>query len=292
MRRKIVLHGPSTLTISLPSSWVKKQGLVKGHELLVEEKGEELHIKTDRMPAPHTKEISIEGLKRVGKSAIAASYRQGLDEVALNYTDASYLQTIHEILSKELIGFEVIRQNVQGCTIKDITGHATNELDNVLRKIWILLVDLSTEAHRVLEKGVSAQSMGTMDRTINKFSNYCLRIIGKKYDASGKTMLLYYLVRMLERLGDQYKDMCETHTARNQKITKPLLLLLGKANQQLVSLSTAFYKSELPELEQLFSENKKLAVALSSLNQPAAVYVSSICRDMRDILSIIVEMKL
>ena len=34
-RRKVVKHGPSTLTLSLPTSWVQKHGIKKGTELLI-----------------------------------------------------------------------------------------------------------------------------------------------------------------------------------------------------------------------------------------------------------------
>ena len=55
MRRKIVQHGPATLTLSLPSGWAKKWGIKKGSELEVEELGKELRIKVDKTPATNEK---------------------------------------------------------------------------------------------------------------------------------------------------------------------------------------------------------------------------------------------
>ncbi len=44
MKRKVSLHGPSTLTVSLPSKWVKKYCIKKGDELDIEEKNSTLII--------------------------------------------------------------------------------------------------------------------------------------------------------------------------------------------------------------------------------------------------------
>jgi hypothetical protein len=37
IKRKVILHGPSTLTVSLPSKWVKNHNIKKGDELNIEE---------------------------------------------------------------------------------------------------------------------------------------------------------------------------------------------------------------------------------------------------------------
>jgi len=55
MKRKIVQHGSSSLTITLPIKWVEKFGLKKGGELNVEENGPTLLISTGGRRLPHKK---------------------------------------------------------------------------------------------------------------------------------------------------------------------------------------------------------------------------------------------
>ena len=48
MKRKIVQHGCSSLTITLPFPWVRKFNLKKGDELEVEEQGHTLLVSTQK----------------------------------------------------------------------------------------------------------------------------------------------------------------------------------------------------------------------------------------------------
>ena len=48
MKRKLVSQGRATLTISLPSKWLKTFGLKAGDDIDIEEKGADLIVKTER----------------------------------------------------------------------------------------------------------------------------------------------------------------------------------------------------------------------------------------------------
>src|SRR3989344_7771940 len=98
MKRRLVLHGPSTLTISLPSDWVKRFNIEKGKELNLEEHGRNLIISTESTNFEQ-KQIDIENLERVGKSYITSSYRQGYDEIEFTYKNNKYLETIQNLIS-------------------------------------------------------------------------------------------------------------------------------------------------------------------------------------------------
>jgi len=106
IKRKIVLHGPSTLTISLPATWVKKFNIKKGDELDIAEHGKELRINLEKEFSPEIKEICVGDLKRLGKTYLTASYRQGYDEIKIDYNDPQYISIIQSILSRETTGFE------------------------------------------------------------------------------------------------------------------------------------------------------------------------------------------
>ena len=67
MKRKVVLHGPSTLTISLPYSWIRKFNIKKGQELNVEECGKELVIKIEEEPNLEKREINKNKFKKKRK---------------------------------------------------------------------------------------------------------------------------------------------------------------------------------------------------------------------------------
>src|SRR3989344_7424181 len=177
-KRSIVLHGPSTLTVSLPSAWVKQHNLKKGDELTVKEDGSFLKVYSEEIKSPENKKIiEIGSEEKVGKSSITGAYRQGYDSLEITYNDPDYIESIQELISRQLTGFEIVRHNGNKCVIKDLTGHAKDEFDAVHRRIWLLLIDMSEEAIQAAEKKdkEALSRMETKDSIINKFTNYCIR---------------------------------------------------------------------------------------------------------------------
>src|SRR3989344_2387350 len=150
MKRKVILQGPTTLTFSLPSVWVKKFGVAKGDELNVEEQGRELRINFDKEPIALKKELNVGSFERLGKSYITSLYRAGYDEISLSYLRDEYLETIQKTISNDTAGFEIIKQDGKNCVIKDLTGHSRDEFDNAIRRIWLLVINMSEESLKTL----------------------------------------------------------------------------------------------------------------------------------------------
>jgi len=295
IKRKIVLHGPSTLTISLPASWVKKFNIKKGDELNLEEFGNELRINPEKEFGLGKKQIDIKDLKRLGKTYLTSSYRQGYSEIDLNYNNNNYIKTIQDILSKEITGFEIIKQSSNSCMIKDLTGHNKNEFDNALRRIWLLVIDLSKESLNAFKKKdiVGLKEMYLMDQSINKFSNYCLRLLIKRGHADfKKTSLYYHLIKSLEEIADHYKDLCTFYSDNIKKIDDDLIIIFTKVNEHLDEFYELFYKFDEKKMEDLFRKTKLTHNKISRSKNNMMHHLSSICSHIRDLLSVLVEINL
>jgi phosphate uptake regulator len=294
MKRRVVLHGPSTLTVSLPSSWVKKFDVKKGDELDVEEQGNDLLISTDSTNF-EKKQIDVSNLRRVGKSCITASYRQGYDEIDFLFEDSSYIETVHDIISRDITGFEVIRQQKNSCVIKDLTGHNKDEFSAALRRIWLLILDMSGESLEIIKKNSSGnlKNIELVDSSINKFSNYCLRILIKKgrYD-SKKTPPYYYFVKSLEELADKYKELCRFHSNNISEVDVELVDLFEQVNDYLNSVYGLFYKYNNEKIEEIFEETKVLCDKLFNHNNQIAFFLFFITRDIRNLLPFLIEINM
>lgn len=295
IKRKIVLHGPSTLTISLPASWVRKFNIKKGDELNLEEFGKELRISTEKAFDLEKKQITIKDLKRLGKSYLTSSYRQGYSEIDLNYDNSNYISIIQDILSKEITGFEIIKQSHNNCLIKDLTGNNKDEFDNVLRRIWLLLIDLSKASLRAFRKRNVARlkEMYLMDFSINKFSNYCLRLLIKKGHVDfKKTPLYYHLIKNLEEIADNYKDLCTFYSNNITKIDDDLIIIFTRINEHLNEIYQLFYRYGEQQMEDLFRKTKLTYNKISNSKNSTAYCLSSICGNIRSLLTILVEINL
>jgi len=288
------LHGPSTLTISLPATWAKKFNVKKGDELDLEEYDKELRINTEKEFSLERKQVNIGNLKKLGKTSITSSYRQGYDEIALNYDDINYIEVIQDLISKEITGFEMIGQGKNHCLIKDLTG-SKDEFDIALRRIWLLTIDLSKESLNAIKKGDATElkNIPLMDYSINKFSNYCLRLLIKKGHVNfRKTPLYYYLVKSLEEIADRYKDLCNLYLNKPEKIDKNFIVIFSNVNSHLNEFYELFYKYDEQKIEELF---RKITLTYSKIyhsRNRMEIYLSSICKDINDLLEVLVEINL
>ena len=295
IRRRVVLHGQSTLTISLPASWARKFNIKKGDELNLEEFGNELRINSEKEFGLGKKQIDIKDLKRLGKTYLTSLYRQGYSEIELNYNNSNYIRTIQDILSKEITGFEIIKQGSNSCLIKDLTGQNKDEFDNALRRIWLLIIDLSKESLSAFKKrDVKAlKEMYLMDYSINKFTNYCLRLLIKRGHADfKKTPLYYHFIKGLEEIADQYKEMCTFYSDNIKKINDDIIVILTGINQNLNEFYELFYKYDEQKIENLFRRTKLTYNKVLNLRNKKAFGLPTICKDIRNLSSIIVEINL
>ena len=295
MRRKVVLHGPSTLTVSLPTKWSKSQGIKKGDELEVEESGSEIRIKVLKEARPVKKCIELKELRRVGKSTITSSYRQGYDEIELLFTDPSYIRTIAELINKEITGFEIISHSKNSCVVKDITGHNKDELSVVLRRLWMLVLGLADESLQAIsENSVEIlRNIKILYHNINKLTNYCLRsFLTSALFNQKKTPLYYHLVKCIEEIADQYKDLCEYHLKSGQKTRNETIKSLHEVNKKLYRLYELFYHYDEKKVEDLFLETKKLSKSINDPKMTIETSICNICKDIRNLLPVLVEINI
>ncbi|KHO46475.1 MAG: hypothetical protein QS98_C0003G0083 [archaeon GW2011_AR3] len=295
MKRKVVLHGSSTLTISLPSAWIKTCHIKKGHELEVTEQGRELIIKNGPISARTKKEIDIGGFERFGKSYITSLYRLGYDEMGLTYASPGYINVIRSLISNEMIGFEITRQENNYCLLQDLTGHSSDEFEIALRRLWLLTLDFASESLDIIKSRNTAElkSMAGQDYPINRFCNYGIRMLARNGSGNHKKIPQYYhLIKVLERIADHYKDMCSVYFANRQRIDDKLVANLAEINECLADFYRLFYSYNEAKMESLFQRTKNMKQDLLMSNSWASFYLYDICSDIRDLLSTVIEIRL
>jgi len=295
MKRKVVLHGPSTLTVSLPTTWVKKFNIKKGDELEVEEQGRELKISTERDFTLDKKEFNIGDLEKLVRVYITSSYVQGCDEISIKYKDISQVEKIRDFISRELIGFEIVKQNKDGCLIKNLATPNKDEFNIALRRIFLLLIDFSDECLDAIQKDDTKRlkNMWLMDCNINKFTNYCLRLLTKTGHINHKKIpLYYYFVKSLEEIADRYEDLCKFHLNNNKKASKEFISILKEINNHLNEFYNLFYKYDEKKIEILISELKLVNNKILNSKEKLSTNLHSIYKDIRDLLSALIEINM
>ncbi|MBU3913379.1 MAG: AbrB/MazE/SpoVT family DNA-binding domain-containing protein, partial [Nanoarchaeota archaeon] len=127
MKRKAIQLAKQTIVVSLPSKWVKQQGIKKGDEIDVEERGSELVIGGRGKKEEKKIEIDISNLNnRTTGWYLASLYKMGCDIIKIKYDNLSAVKTIGEIIKNAFIGFVIAEQNEKECTIRTVSQDISN----------------------------------------------------------------------------------------------------------------------------------------------------------------------
>ncbi|MBD3252322.1 hypothetical protein GF386_01175 [Candidatus Pacearchaeota archaeon] len=278
MKRKIVRQGAATMMISLPSKWIKRNNLGKGDEITISEKDRELIITTEDIKKEKKKAvIDVTGLTPLVNRTLMSFYIKGIDELEVYFKDPKEIEIFQKSVINELLGFEIIRQSQKSFLIRDITGLAHQEIDEVIRRIFLILDSMAEELIIAAEKKQSMNPVIETDSSVNKFVNFCLRILNKEgYKDFSKTSQIYGIVSHLEDIGDIYKEIAKKLNNK-EKITKDQIHVMEELRNSLDMFKDLFFHFDMNNLvifsknyekiRRLIKENNKIDFNLHELNQ-------------------------
>ena len=270
MKRKVVQHGPSTLIVSLPSKWVKDHGIKKGDELDVDEQDKILLISAGKFVANHTLTQDVSGLQPFLLTRfLARSYQKGYDKIMLIHNDMSLLKTVSEKIL-ELIGFEIIEQNGNYCLIQSLSSHIEIDFDNALRKAFLVVKQMIETCYESYKNGniSELQNLYIKDLEVNRFTYFCLRQINKEQYAakelSQQSHVLYYIIEVLEDLGDAYKKLAKLLAATKIR-NKDIINMLKLVFEQFDASYSYFYKPSLQKANQAYELYKDMEKKINAV---------------------------
>ncbi|RME53648.1 AbrB/MazE/SpoVT family DNA-binding domain-containing protein [Candidatus Woesearchaeota archaeon] len=257
MKRKVVQHGPGTLTISLPSTWAKQHNIKKGDEVILEPRTEGLLVHTPRGRQFEKKTLDIRGLNRIAARSFAALYKAGYDEITLLYENADELQRIQKTINNECTGYEVISETDNTIEIKQISSLSSEDFNILLRRIFFFLTTVTEETSAAATNhNKNAYEKNILrDQHINKLANFCRRIVNKHGQTNYKSdPALYTLIEELEKLGDLYLNFNKALLKRTTPPTKELIETLKETNKIFQTFKNVCFQYSLNKLDQLLSQ--------------------------------------
>lgn len=281
MKRKIVQQGPTTLMVSLPIKWVKERGISKGDEVDLESNGPELVIRTFKKQ-PRTKtEITLDTndglyLWRVLQSLYIAGY----DEIKINYTSKEILESVQNVVTSFLIGFEVISQGEKHCVIKQISAELNDEFETVFKRVFQTLLQMSEAVTKFLEGKDDLEIIQNLEKMNNRHVVYLKRVLIKERFSDKKTPALYLMIDLFEKIANEYKYIFfnAKEIGVPQKIFLKKYLLIDKELNQTYDLFYSYSEENLKKiiLERIpaekfnpfYKENPLLTHSLMSLIYP------------------------
>jgi phosphate uptake regulator len=304
MKRKVIQIANSTQLISLPRKWAKKFNIKKGDELEIEEKGNDVVVSTEKSIVLNRIDIDISDLDRSSiMFYIRSKYRKGYDEINIRFknTYTTHYRTsqkvrVIDVIEEEvnrLIGIEIVQQKEDSCLIKDLSEPKIQEFDNMVRRIFLLLVDISNKFIEGLEKE-NKELLATIEEKhdiLTKFISYCARLINKRgyYDFK-KISFIYHIITTLDKIVDIIKYSNRYYLEFNKKLRKDSLHILKKIDKSIQLYYELFFKFQLKVVSELYINRDRVIKDIRDYLKKIPKEDLIIISNMENILELLVDL--
>lgn len=244
MKRKIIQLAGKTLVVSIPHSWAKSHGVKKGDEIDVIDEGRSLSIMTEGKPEIEKAVIELSKPEKLARRKVSVAYKRGYDELELRYEDPSMIKAVQQEL-ENIMGFEIMDSREHSCVVKNIAGALDEEFDTILRRVFLVTLSMGEDCLDAIKQDQKERLADILfsEKTTNKLTDFCKRILNKKgYKEIFKTNLMYAIVWELEKVADDYRDICKSITdSKDEKISEDILSLFSETNKFFRSFYEMFY---------------------------------------------------
>lgn len=203
MKRKVVLHGPSTLGISLPSTWINEEGIKKGDEIDIVEENNALIIRSSTKKPFRDVIAELSNSHNLVKRILIKMYHEGYDKITLKFNKPELIKPIREVIFDELVGFEIIEQTSSSCVIKDLSGKGEEDYGSFMKRLFILTDSMLNDGLKSIKEKDSAMLNAVREREfdIDRITNICIRQLAKNNNLN---IIDYLTAYHLEAAADCY----------------------------------------------------------------------------------------
>ena len=269
MKRKVIQIADSTQLVSLPRKWCKRLNLKKGDEVEVNEKGNTIVISTEKKDELKKATVDVTKLGTYIERFFHAYYKAGFDEVLIQYSAPEQLDTIQRVLGTTTIGYEIVDQKANTCTVKSIAETTDSEFGPMLRRTFLLLKSMLDSMAEAVEKDDFSQvgNIIALEVVNNKYTGFCRRVLNKGGYNPAQAPLLYCTVEELEKIADECKYLCKYLKENKNKIkcSKKVKKLCKDVAELYNGCYQLFYTFEIKKAADLFMERKRIVAEITPL---------------------------
>ncbi|MBW2974531.1 AbrB/MazE/SpoVT family DNA-binding domain-containing protein [Candidatus Woesearchaeota archaeon] len=307
MKRKIIQIADSTQLVSLPRKWAVEHGLKKGDEVDVKEEGNRIIVSSGERNAEYTEtEIQIDGLDKDSLIFLLRGlYIRGYDQIRFRFDNPliehhrfNKKVTISSVIHKEVgicQGLDIIQESRNQFVIKNISVSSIKEFDNILRRVFLLLIDAAKDLHLGAKEGdfVLLESMQDKHDNITRLINYNLKTLNTiGYVEHKNNQVLFSILFSLDLVIDILKNVSREIIENKLKIEPRALDIMAKVVESIQLYYNLFYNFSFSKASSFVKAKqdvldiiKKQIKNLSKEDVRIVVMVESALEVLRDLYS-------
>ncbi len=272
MKRKVIQIADKTLVISLPSEWVRQWGIKKGEDIDVLENGPRLIVSTTQQ-RPMKKGV-IDASSATGRTLrwlLSSLHKKGYDEIEIRSENPEHAVLIDELLKDLFLGFAVVHRSGSTCVIRSLVKELDDQLQMIVRRAFLVTLALADQSLELAKQKKFGElySLLDLEKTNDQLTNFCERILNKRgLDEPVKTSFLYVIMWNVEKIADEYADICG-YLAKNKKLARQTAELFEETNKLLRRYYELFYKFDVEQLSRLADDFKATRARIESALEKA-----------------------
>ncbi|MEM4416702.1 MAG: phosphate uptake regulator PhoU, partial [Nitrososphaerota archaeon] len=283
--RKLQKVGAGTLTVSLPSRWVKSRGLTAGQIVELTEMADgSLRISTEAVKAPKHTAITFDAAKFQDRNLlgrlIVGAYLQGAEEIKIfsgEGLSADLQNMVNETLEM-LPGVEVVEQTYRRIIAQSFIDPDRFPIEALLKRIQVMLTSILNNLSEAVRTGKKSiiEDIRRIENKIDELYFLCVRqiFIDVKTKSQVERAPEHFLtaigdrlvVRALEEMADSVR-MAADETAlldentpehvrqRLSKLIEYVQVLLGKTMKAFFSLDITLANEIIETARREFGEH-------------------------------------
>jgi phosphate uptake regulator len=273
--RKLISFGNSSLIISLPAPWVKKNRLVKGDEVFVTEIENGLLVTKKEAPRKDIKFITIDANDKNTeqiKTEIISGYLRNYDVIEILNKKGQDMEEIKNI-TRNLSGTEIIEETSSKIVVKYLIDIKEISIESLIRRIDVITRNMLEDTIKCFKEDLH-KSIAQRDLIVNRLVLLAHRTIRCAFENSeiarqfgmGNIELLnsFDVITNLEKIAD---------SAKRASRIMATLKKSKKMNQEIEKIFIGLNERYLKAMKAHYSKNKELAfdVELESQNIVAEI---------------------
>ncbi|MGV8087380.1 MAG: AbrB/MazE/SpoVT family DNA-binding domain-containing protein [Candidatus Woesearchaeota archaeon] len=286
MKRKIIQQAKQAYTITLPIEWIKNSKLKAGDEIDIAIDGKDLIIKTDNRQVGGEIKIDAKEMDaRLINNYLSAAYAGGFDQVDINCSS----NEISDL--NQMIGYAVINQRKDSCTIKDISGSTFENLEEIFKQVFQSVISYYEFAIEDISKDRKGNTLSIRkkDDDINKYTFFLQRsMIKKGYTDSVLRKIMFTYAFELEKIGDSIFRIWDSELKEKQS-DNLTIEILTISKQCLEKAFAIFYQTSTKNIKELLvlrdklKDKTELSLKKYKNSRKATIYALSIVEDCVDL---------
>ncbi len=242
MKRKLIKQGLGGVTVTLPIKWIRQLNLDGGSEVEVNETEQGILISSQALEGKKkTKELFIKKEESTRLRTILSSlYRQGYDEIRLNFEAPFSLSEITKIV-ESLLGYIITEQTEKKVIIKNALKDNFEEINAIINKMFITTTFFLQQIADYLSGAkIKEEELTNLRNSIIKLRDYSQRMINVQQFEKEKSYEYHMLVFTLEKIASNGNNLISL----KKKIKPSSIKELDEVINYLAELQKAFLKKD------------------------------------------------